>query len=84
MLVYPADFIREAEESARVGIRTARPEIDWDAISKRMWEQIDFNKSIETSLQNIPNLTVYKGIGAFTGPNNMQREGYGFLLSLID
>jgi len=71
MLVYPADFIREAEESARVGIRTARPEIDWDAISKRMWEQIDFNKSIETSLQNIPNLTVYKGIGAFTGPNNM-------------
>lgn len=71
MLVYPADFIREAEESARVGIRTARPEIDWDVISKRMWEQIDFNKSIETSLQNIPNLTVYKGIGAFTGPNNM-------------
>ncbi|MDD4843758.1 MAG: hypothetical protein PHU31_05445 [Anaerotignum sp.] len=71
MLVYPADFIREAEESQRIGIRRSRPEIDWDAISKRMWEQIDFSKSIEHSLQGIPNLTVYKGSGAFTEPNNM-------------
>jgi len=71
MLVYPADFIREAEESARVGIRTTRPEIDWNVISKRMWEQIDFNKSIETSLQHVPNLTMYKGTGAFTGPDIM-------------
>ncbi|WP_312048103.1 dihydrolipoyl dehydrogenase family protein [Anaerotignum sp.] len=71
MLVYPADFIREAEESERIGIRTPRPEIDWDSISKRMWEQIDFSKSIENSLQGIPNLTVYKGSGAFTGPNSM-------------
>lgn len=71
MLVYPADFIREAEESGRVGIRTPRPEIDWDAISKRMWDQIDYSKSIENSLQDVPNLTVYKGIGAFTGPNSM-------------
>lgn len=71
MLVYPADFIREAEESQRIGIRMPHPEIDWDAISKRMWEQIDFSKSIENKLQDIPNLTVYKGSGAFTGPNNM-------------
>ena len=71
MLVYPADFIREADESERVGIRIPRPEIDWGVISKRMWEQIDFSKSIEASLQDIQNLTVYKGIGAFTGPNNM-------------
>ena len=71
MLVYPADFIREAEESGRVGIRTPRPEIDWNVLSKRMWAQIDFNKSIESSLQNLPNLTVYKGTGAFTGPNHM-------------
>lgn len=71
MLVYPADFIRETEEAERVGIRVSRPEIDWDAISKRMWKQIDFNKSIEHSLQNIPNLTVYKGNGAFVGPNSM-------------
>lgn len=71
MLVYPADFIREAEDSQRVGIRVSQPEIDWDAISKRMWGQIDFNKKIENSLQSIPNLTVYKGTGAFTGANTM-------------
>ena len=71
MLVYPADFVREAEEAWRVGIRTARPEIDWDIISKRMWEQIDYHQTIEASLRIAPNLTVYKGTGAFTGPNSM-------------
>lgn len=71
MLVYPADFIREAEESVRVGIRTPRPEIDWDMLSKRMWNQINFSKSIESSLQDVPNLTVYKGIGTFTGLESM-------------
>lgn len=71
MLVYPADFIREAEASAKVGIKIGRPQIDWDAISKRMWEQIDFNQKIEKNLQNIPNLTVYKGSGAFVDSNRM-------------
>jgi len=71
VLVYPADFIREAEESGRVGLHTPRPEIDWDALSKRMWEQIGFSKVIENRLMNIPNLTVYKGNGVFSGPDSM-------------
>lgn len=71
MLVYPADFIREVEASERIGIKIDRPQIDWDAISKRMWEQIDFHKTIEKSLQDIPNLTVFQGSGAFIGPARM-------------
>lgn len=71
MLVYPADFIREVEESERIGLKISRPQIDWDIISARMWEQIDFHRAIEKSLQDVPNLTVYKGTGAFTGPNSM-------------
>lgn len=71
MLVYPADFIREVEAAQRIGLKIPQPQIDWETISNRMWEQIDFNKTIEKSLENIPNLTIYKGSGAFTGANTM-------------
>ena len=71
MLVYPADFIREAQRSRRFGVEVASPSIDWEKISARMWEQIDFHQTIEESLQKIPNLTIYKGRGSFAGPDRM-------------
>lgn len=71
MLVYPADFIREMERSDRIGISTCVPKISWDTISKNMWEQINFHKKIESNLLSMPNLTVYKGEGAFAGPDSM-------------
>lgn len=71
MLVYPADFIREMERSKRIGIETSRPEIDWETISEKMWEQINFHKKIERNLLDMPNLKVYKGTGAFNGPDSM-------------
>ncbi|MDD3569946.1 MAG: dihydrolipoyl dehydrogenase [Lachnospiraceae bacterium] len=71
MLVYPADFIREVQAANRIGIKVSEPEFDWQTISNRMWEQIDFNKTIEKSLNKIPNLTLFKGSAAFTGANSM-------------
>lgn len=65
MLVYPADLIREIETSGKIGIHVDSPRVDWDEISRRMWEQINFHEKIDESLQNISNLTVYKGIGTF-------------------
>jgi len=71
MLVYPADFIREMERSSRIGITSYSPQIEWNTISKRMWGQIDFHKEIESNLLSMPNLTVYKGNGTFTGNDSM-------------
>lgn len=71
MLVYPADYIRETENAHRFGIRAKKPEIDWEIISKRMWEQIDFSKEIEKGLAEIPNLTMFKGKGSFISSNQM-------------
>ncbi len=77
MLVYPADFIREIERSERIGIKTSKPVFDWDDISKRMWEQIDFNKLIEKNLKGISNLELFKGTGSFVGSDSIlvQYEG---------
>ncbi len=71
MLVYPADMIREAEEAGRIGLELDPPRFNWDVIAGRMWEQINFHHKIEKNLKRIPNLVVYKGIGAFSGPNTM-------------
>jgi len=71
MLVYPADFIREAEMAERVGIKVQRPQIDWKTISRRMWEQIDFNEKIRLHLTRQPNLDVYHGSGSFISPHEM-------------
>ena len=71
MLVYPADLVREIEQSERVGVRAGRPAIDWKTISRRMWEQIGYHTLIEEDLERIPNVTVYRGSASFTGPHSL-------------
>ena len=72
MLVYPADLIREAEEGEKIGIDFSKPEVDWNKVSKRVWDQIDLNIRVEARLSKIPNLDVYKGVGEFSGPHTMK------------
>lgn len=72
VLVHPADLIREAQHANRVGIQFNIEKIDWELISKRMWSQIDESKQIEEGLSQVPNLTLYKGIGEFVGEYEME------------
>lgn len=72
MLVYPADMIREAQSAKRIGLSFAAPEIDWDTIARRMWEQINYSGDIERSLDNSDNITVLRGTAEFTGPDTMR------------
>jgi dihydrolipoamide dehydrogenase len=71
MLVYPAEFIREAESSTRFGVDNEHPKLNWEKVSQRMWEQIDFSNTIESHLKNLPGLTLYKGEGAFISPHEL-------------
>lgn len=72
MLVYPADLIREAERGHKVGLTFQRPEVDFQQISDRVWAQIDVSKGIEQSFGEIPNVTLFKGEGWFTGPHSLK------------
>jgi dihydrolipoamide dehydrogenase len=71
MLVYPAEFIREAENSARFGVDSKKPMLDWEKVSCRMWEQIDFSNTIKSNLGNVPGLTLYEGEGAFVSSHEL-------------
>lgn len=72
VLVHPADLIREAQHAQKVGIKFNIEHIDWELISKRMWSQIDESNQIEEGLSQVPNLTLYRGVGEFIGEYEMQ------------
>ncbi|MGI6280451.1 MAG: dihydrolipoyl dehydrogenase family protein, partial [Acutalibacteraceae bacterium] len=72
MLTYPADLIRESVRADRVGIDFSKPAVNWDKISKRMWDQINFCYAIEQSLKRTENLRVFNGTAEFTAKNRMR------------
>ncbi len=72
MLVYPADLIRETQDSSQIGLSYSKPQVDWDLISKRVWEQIDYNKNIEESLKRTSNVDLYKGYGEFIDDHTLR------------
>jgi mycothione reductase len=76
ILVHPANLIRMAQHAKKVGIHFQN-EIDWKLISERMWSQINESQKIEENLKQIPNLTVYRGIGEFV-------EDYALRVKLND
>ncbi|MFX1553759.1 MAG: dihydrolipoyl dehydrogenase family protein [Promethearchaeota archaeon] len=71
VLVHPADLIRDAQDAKKVGVKFNIENIDWDLIAERMWSQINESKDIDQGLSTVPNLTVYKGVGDFTGEYEM-------------
>jgi len=77
ILVYPADVIRLAQHAKKVGLSFDPPKIDWDVISKRMRKKIDTGKNIESSLDGIKGLDVYKGTGEFTENYTMKVKFQG-------
>lgn len=72
ILVYPADVIRQTQHAKKIGLDFSPPVISWDTIAKRMWSKIDKSKDIENSMNDIRNLSVYKGTGEFTGKYTMK------------
>jgi mycothione reductase len=67
ILVLPADIIREAERAQKIGLRYPAPEVDWERISRRMWDKINYSETMEKNLSSVPNLKIFKGTGEFTG-----------------
>ncbi len=72
VLTTAADAVRQAQSSARIGIACAAPRVDWDLVSSRTWRQIDDGLRIEKSFDGVPNLTVFRGTGEFTGERRMR------------
>ncbi|EHO19308.1 hypothetical protein HMPREF9466_01239 [Fusobacterium necrophorum subsp. funduliforme 1_1_36S] len=46
VMVTAADVIRNSEEVQKIGIQSQKMKIDWDVLSKRVWQKIDESKEI--------------------------------------
>lgn len=65
VMVTVADFIRENERVKKIGLKTQTPEINWEEISKRVWNKIDESKEILIEYKKESNLDVYEGTAFF-------------------
>ena len=80
VLTAPADLVREIQHSAKIGLTCNDNSIrtDWKTIAARMWKQIGESDKIEPELARTPGVTLYKGIGEFTGEKTLRvKDGSG-------
>jgi mycothione reductase len=73
MYVYAADVAREIADSARYGIDAEMHKARWADIRDRVFGRIDpiSEGGRRYRAEETPNLTLYTGRGAFTGPRRM-------------
>lgn len=72
ILVMPADVIRQVEQARKIGVDLHIKNVDWDLIAKRMWAKIGLSAKMEESLAKTSGLTLYRGLGEFTGDRRMR------------
>lgn len=64
-MVTVADAVREIEELPRIGVKVEPASIDWNLMSKRVWQKIDESKDVEAYYGAIDRVTLYKGAAEF-------------------
>ncbi len=65
VMVTVADAVREIEELPRIGVKVEPASIDWNLMSKRVWQKIDESKDVEAYYGAIDSVTLYKGAAEF-------------------
>lgn len=68
VMVTAADYIREIESLAKIGVETGPAALNWKIVSERVQKKINESKDILAYYQSISNLDVYQGTAFFTGP----------------
>lgn len=74
VLVHPADLLREAQHGSIIGFYGDSLRLDWQQISKRVWQKIDVSKRLEMNLQKAEMLELYKGTARFVGRQIVEIE----------
>jgi dihydrolipoamide dehydrogenase len=72
ILTVPADAVREAEHARKIGVDHRLDRLDWELVSRRMWEKIGESAEMEKALSAAHGLDFYRGTGEFTGDMRMR------------
>lgn len=74
VMVTAADFIRESENAHKIGIGVCQAQIDWQLLTKRVWDKINESKDILKEYLNEKNLDVYQGTAFFVDDKVLKVE----------
>lgn len=74
VLVHPADLLREAQRGAVTGFYGDNLRLDWQTVSKRVWQKINVSQRLEGNLRKAELLTLYKGTARFVGRQIVEIE----------
>lgn len=65
VMVTAANRIREIREGSRIGVLADNVRLDWDMLSKRLWEKIDESPAIQGYYDQFPNVDTFNGTASF-------------------
>lgn len=71
IMVTAANYIREINEAARIGVHADNPRIDWEVMSRRLWDKVNESTAVRDYYAAMPNIDIYEGTAAFTGKNTL-------------
>lgn len=66
VMITAADYIREIDDLAKIGVDVGPARMNWEVVSRRVWQKIDESKEILATYQAVDNLDVYQGTAFFT------------------
>ena len=72
VLATAADYIREIKDLPKIGVEVGPARMNWEVVSRRVWEKIDEHKGVLAYYKKHENLEVYQGSAAFTGEKVLQ------------
>ncbi len=77
MFVLPADLVRSAQGSERLGVSLKVESVDWPAIRDRVFGRIDpiAEGGREYRAGGHPNINLIEGTARFAGPNRLEVDG---------
>ena len=65
-------YIREIQDLPKIGVEVSPAKMNWNIISRRVWDKIDEHKAVLSHYQKYANLAIYQGRGFFNGEKTLQ------------
>jgi mycothione reductase len=72
VMVTAADYIREIDGLSKIGVDVAPASMNWETVSRRVWQKIEESNDVLAYFKAMKNLDVYQGTGYFTREKVLQ------------
>lgn len=72
IMVTAANVIRELREAAHIGVHADTIRLDWDTVSKRLWQKVEESDGIKQYYSAYKNIDIYEGTASFADKKSLR------------